>query len=270
MSGARLFKRPANPAEILAAVVESARRAPFWKRRLGDRPIRSLADFESLPTTPASEYRRQRFGDVLADPSRVGWIPGPLLGQSPDRVAVAEGADEAQVRIRAITRALSRAVPPGVERPTALVASTAAGRYFGAEMCAALIRRGIPAHLVTEEGSDDLAGLVRRLEPDILGILTPALDVENLHRSVVGAIGLIGSPPRGVERSVAILAQNELGALGFADDGGGVVLNEDLFHLETSPSGTLIATPYYSRVQPIVRLDTGLVVRGLAPAAFAP
>ena len=263
MSGARLFERPANPAEILAAVVESARRAPFWRRRLGDRPIRSLADFESLPTTPASEYRRQRFGDVLADSSRIGWIPGPLLGQSPDRVAVAEGADEAQVRIRAITRALSRAVPPCVERPTALVASTAAGRYFGAEMCAALIRRGIPAHLVTDAGSDDLAGLTRRLEPDVLGILTPALDVENLPRSVVGAIGLIGSPPpRGVARHVAILAQNELGALGFAVNGGGAVLNEDLFHFETSPGGTLIATPYYSRVQPIVRLDTGLVVSG--------
>ena len=263
MSGARAFERPANPAEILAEVVESARRAPFWRRRLGDRPIRSLSDFESLPTTPASEYRRQRFGDVLADSSGVGWIPGPLLGQSPDRVAVAEGADEAQVRIRAITRALSRAVPPGVERPTALVASTAAGRYFGAEMCAALIRRGIPAHLVTDEGSDDLAGLVRRLEPDILGILTPALDVENLPRSVVGAIGLIGSPPpRGVARHVAILAQNELGALGFAINGGGAVLNEDLFHFETSPSGTLIATPYYSRVQPIVRLDTGVGVSG--------
>ena len=263
MSGARSFERPANPAEILAAVVESARRAPFWSRRLGDRPIRSLADFESLPTTPASEYRRQRFGDVLADSSRIGWIPGPLLGQSPDRVAVAEGADEAQVRIRAITRALSRAIPPGMERPTALVASTAAGRYFGAEMCAALIRRGIPAHLVTDEGSDDLAGLVRRLEPDVLGILTPALDVENLPRSVVGAIGLIGAPPpRGVERHVAILAQNELGALGFAVNGGGAVLNEDLFHIETSPGGTLIATPYYSRVQPIVRLDTGLVVSG--------
>ena len=263
MSGARLFERPANPAEILAAVVESARRAPFWSRRLGDRPIRSLADFESLPITPASEYRRQRFGDVLADSSRVGWIPGPFLGQSPDRVAVAEGADEAQIRIRAITRALSRAVPPGVERPTALVASTAAGRYFGAEMCAALIRRGIPAHLVTDEGSADLAALVRRLEPDILGVLTPALDVGNLPRSVVGAVGLIGSPPpRGVARHVAILAQNELGALGFAVNGGGVVLNEDLFHIETSPGGTLIATPYYSRVQPIVRLDTGVVVSG--------
>ena len=263
MSGVRLFERPANPAELLAAVVESARRAPFWRRKLGDRPIRSLADFESLPTTTASEYRRQPFGDVLAHPAGVGWIPGPLLGQSPDRVAVAEGADEAQVRIRAITRALSRAAPPEIARPTALVATTAAGRYFGAEMCAALIRRGIPAHLVTDAGSDDLAGLVRRLEPDILGILTPALDVENLPRSVVGAIALTGmTPPRGVARHVEILAQNELGALGFAVNGGGMVFNEDLFHFETSPSETLVATPYHARVQPIVRLDTGLVVSG--------
>lgn len=261
MSGVRLFERPANPVELLSAVVESARRAPFWRRKLGDRPIRSLADFESLPTTTASEYRRQRFGDVLAHPAGVGWIPGPLLGQSPDRVAVAEGADEAQVRIRAVTRALSRAVPLEIARPTALVASTAAGRYFGAEMCAALIRRGIPAHLVTDAGSGDLAGLVRRLEPDVLGILTPALDVENLPRSVIGAIGLIGMTlPRGVERHVEILAQNELGALGFAVNGGGIVLNEDLFHFEISPSETLVATPYRARVQPIVRLDTGLVV----------
>lgn len=257
------FARPANAAEALSAVVEAARRAPFWRRKLGDRPIRSLADFESLPITAASEYRRQGLGDVLADPAGVGWIPGPLLGQSPHRVAAAEGADEAQVRIRALSRALDRAVPGGLERPTALVASTAARRYFGAEMCAALIRRGIPAHLATDAAADDLAGLIRRLEPSVLGALTPALgDGAGLPPSVAGVVGLIGEPsPRGAARTVEIVAQNELGALGFAVDGGGAVFSEDLFHLETSPGGTLVATPYFSRVQPIVRLDTGVVLR---------
>ena len=265
MSAEKPFARPANPAEPLSAVVESARRAPFWRRKLGDRPIRSLADFESLPIIAASEYRRQRFGGVLADPDGAGWIPGPLLGQSPRRVAAAEGADEAAVRIRAVNRALSRAVPPGLRRPTALVVATAARRYFGAELCAALIRRGIPAHLVTDAGGGDIAGLIRRLEPSVLGALTPALGGgENLPPSVAAAFGLFGEPlPRGVGRTVEILAQNELGALGFAVNGGGAILNEDLFHLETSPAGTIVATPYRARVQPIVRLDTGIASRRL-------
>ena len=34
-------------------------------------------------------------------------------------------------------------------------------------------------------------------------------------------------------------------------------LAQDAFYFETSPRGTLVATPYFSRVQPIVRLDTG-------------
>ena len=264
MSGARAFRRPADPVEPLAAAVESARRAAFWRRKLGGAPaIRSLADFEALPITPASEYRRQPFGDVLADPAGVGWIPGPPLGQSPRRVAVAEGADEARARILALTRALTLAVPPGMERAAAaLVASTAAGRYFGAEMCAAFIRMGVPAHLVTDAGSGDLAGVVRRLRPSVLGALTPALDLADLPRSVVGVItplgggatAAVGAPRAAVE----ILVQNELGVLGCALNGGALAMNEDLFHFETSPNGTLVATPYFSRVQPIIRMDTGV------------
>ena len=260
MSAVRPYRRPSDPVGALAAVVESARRAAFWRRRLGDAPpIRSLADFESLPVTPVSEYRRQRFGDVIAQPSKIAWIPGPPLGQSPDRVAVAEGADEARARIEALTRALALAVPPGLASPSAVVATTAAGRYFGAEMCAAFIRMGIPAHLITDAGTADLAGAVRRLRPTVLGALTPALDAESPPRSVVGAITRIGgaSMPE-VARGVEILVQNELGVLGCAVNGGALVMNEDLFHFETSQDETLVVTPYFSRVQPMPRLDTGI------------
>ena len=269
--GASAIRRPDDAVDALSAVVESARRAAFWRRKLADADavIRSLADFEALPITPASEYRRQPFGDVLADPAGVGWIPGPPLGQSPRRVAVAEGADEARVRIIALTRALSLAVPPGDNRASAaaLVATTAAGRYFGAEMCAALIRMGIPAHLITDAGSANLAAAVRRLRPNIVGALTPALDLADLPRSVVGVITALGggaSMPSAARR-VEILVQNELGVLGCAIDGGKLAMNADLFHFETSANGTLVATPYFSRVQPIVRLDTGIAgLRGRA------
>lgn len=266
--GASEFRRPDDAVEALSAVVESARRAAFWRRKLADADapaiIRSLADFEALPITPASEYRRQPFGDVLADPAGVGWIPGPPLGQSPRRVAVAEGADEARVRILALTRALSLAVPPGgdaVASAAALVATTAAGRYFGAEMCAALIRMGTPAHLVTDAGSADLAAAVRRLRPNIVGALTPALNLAELPRSVVGVITPLGggAAASGDARAVVeILVQNELGVLGCALDGGNLGMNADLFHFEMSANGTLVATPYFARVQPIVRLDTGI------------
>lgn len=269
MSAVHSYRRPADPVEALAAVVESARRAAFWRRKMGDAPpIRSLADFESLPVTPVSEYRRQRFGDVIAQPSKIAWIPGPPLGQSPDRVAVAEGADEARARIEALTRALALAVPPGLASPSAVVASTAAGRYFGAEMCAAFIRMGITAHLITDAGSADLAGVIRRLRPTVLGALTPALDAESPPRSVVGAITRIGgaSLPE-VARGVEILVQNELGVLGCAVNGGALVMNEDLFHFETSQDGTLVATPYFSRVQPMPRLDTGIGAGVLARRA---
>ena len=260
MSASRPFRRPADPVEPLAAVVESARRAAFWRRKLGDAPpVRSLADFESLPVTPVSEYRRRRFGDVLADPEKTAWIPGPPLGQSPDRVAVAEGADEARARIEALTRALALAVPPCLDSASAVVASTAAGRYFGAEMCAAFIRMGIPAHLITDAGSADLAGLIRRLSPSVLGALTPALAAAPPPPSAVGAIAPFGCAymPE-VECAVEILVQNELGVLGCALNGGALVLNEDLFHFETSRNGTLVVTPYFSLVQPMPRLDTGI------------
>lgn len=265
-NGERAFRRPADTVKQLAAVVESARRAAFWRRKLSGAPIiiRSLADFEALPITPAAEYRRQPFGDVLADPAGAGWIPGPALGQSPRRVAVAEGADEARVRIIALTRALTLAVQPaGAARratSTALVASTAAGRYFGAEMCAALIRMGTPAHLITDAGNGDLAAVVRRLRPEVLAALTPALDLADLPRSVSGVITPLGggAAASGAERRVEILVQNELGALGCALNGGALAMNADLFHFETSANGALVATPYFSRVQPIVRLDTGL------------
>ena len=271
--GASEFRRPDDAVVALSAVVQSARRAAFWRRKLADAPaiIRSLADFEALPITPASEYRRQPFGDVLADPAGVGWIPGPPLGQSPRRVAVAEGADEARVRILALTRALSLAVPPGDDRASAasaLVATTAAGRYFGAEMCAALIRMGTPAHLITDAGSADLAAVVRRLRPNIVGALTPALNLAELPRSVAGVItasGGGGASSPNAARRVEILAQNELGVLGCALNGGAPAMNADLFHFETSPNGTLVATPYFARVQPIVRLDTGIVLPMSSP-----
>ncbi len=265
MSRPRAVRRPRNHIELLASVVESAGRASVWRRKLGSPAIRSLADFEQLPVTTVAEYRRQRLDSLIAAPGEISWIAGPLLGQSPRRPPTVEGADEARIRMELMGRALSHAVPKGVDYPTALVATTSESRYFGAEICGAFVREGVPAHLVTDRGSDRLSELVEKLEPTILTILSPVLDANSLPASVLSVVTInAAAAPAGV-RNVDLLAQNELGTLGVAIDGGEYSLSHDSFHFETSDSGTLIATPYFSHVRPIIRLDTRESVARCAP-----
>ena len=252
--------------ELLAGVVEAARRTAFWGRKLGSGPINSLSDFERLPIVEAREYRLQRFADLVANPDRIDWIPGPWLGQSPDRAPVAEGAAEAALRVRILRDALSLIVPDDGDAPSAVVATTFDNRHFGAEMCAVFVRMGVPAHLVADSGADRLSQLVSKFQPDIVALLSDRLDVEYLPNSVrgvvtVGAKALPASVP-----FVDLYVCNEFGVLGGRSDGGEYELAHDVFYFETSPDDTLVVTSYFSRVQPIIRLDTGDRVRATTPA----
>ena len=239
--------------------MESARGTRFWKARLGDDAIESLADFERLPFTSAREYRRQKFGDLVAEPGAIEWIPGPWLGQSAERAPVAEGAAEARGRVTIARRVLSEATPDGVEDASVVVAvvSTFASRYFGAEICAAFARMGAAAHLVTDAGTGRLPELLDVLQPSVVAALSEAVELGGLPDSVRGVVTAgRGERVSGV-RHVDLLVQNELGILGASVDGGGYRLEHDMFHFEASADGTLAVTPYFFRVQPIVRLDTG-------------
>ena len=55
-----------------------------------------------------------------------------------------------------------------------------------------------------------------------------------------------------------LLVQNELGVLGIRSTSESYEMNHHRFHIEESPKGTLAVTPYFSRVQPVIRLDTGI------------
>ena len=252
--------------ELLAGAVEAARRTAFWSRKLRSDSINSLSDFERLPMVEASEYRRQRFADLVAHPDKIDWIPGPWLGQSPDRAPVAEGTGEAGVRVRILREALSSVVPGDIDEPSAVVVSTFENRYFGAEMCAALVRMGVPAHLVADSGADRLRELVSGFEPDIVALLSNRLNVEDLPSSVRGVV-TVGAEalPEGVP-FVDLYVCNEFGVLGGRSDGGEYELAHDAFYFETSPDDTLVVTSYFSRVQPIIRLDTGDMIRATTPA----
>ena len=251
------YSRPPNHVALLRAVVESARGTRFWKARLGSHAIESLADFERLPVTPAREYRRQKFGDLVAEPEAIEWIPGPWLGQSAERAPVAEGAAEARGRVAVARRVLSEATPDGVEGAVVAVVSTFASRYFGAEICAAFARMGMAAHLVTDTGTRRMSELLGALRPDVVAALSDSVELGGLPESVRGVVTVgMGEQVRGV-RHVDLLVQNELGILGASVDGERYRLAHDMFHFEGSTDGALVVTPYFFRVQPMVRLDTG-------------
>ena len=259
--------RPSEPERLrlLASAVDAARRTRFWRRKLGSAPISSLSDFQTLPIVQAKEYRRQRFADLVADPEDIDWIPGPWLGQSPDRAPVAEGADEARLRVRILRDALSPAVPDDIEGPTAVVATTFDNRYFGAEMCAVFVRMGIPAHLVSDSGANRLSELVSQFQPDIVALLSDRLHLDDLPTSVRSLV-TVGAEtvPKGIP-FLDLYVCNEFGLLGSRGDGGEYHLAHDAFYFEASPEDTLVVTPYFSRVQPIIRLDTGDTIRITTP-----
>ena len=252
--------------KLLACTVSAARQTRFWRRKLGDSPVNSMSDFENLPIVEAREYRRQRFADLVAKPDEIAWIPGPWLGQSPNRSPVAEGSAESRVRVRILRQFLAHAVPDDIPNPAAVVACTFNNRYFGAEMCAVFVRMGIPAHLVTDSGTDRLHDLVNKFEPDIVALLSGQLDTNDLPDTTRSVVTVMTSEfPKHIP-CLDLYVCNEFGALGMRASHGDYHLARDAFYFEESPSRTLTATPYHSRVQPIVRLDTGDNIRITSPS----
>ena len=250
--------RPADYKDLLIDAVASARETRFWRNKLGDHPVRSQSEFDRLPFTSVDEYRKQSFASVVADPSGIEWIPGPWLGQSPDRVPMSEGPLEATVRVELMADEIRPLVPEDATSPSALVVTTAERRHFGAEVSAALVRVGVQAHLITDGATNRLNGLIQAFEPDIVVALSPAVDLRDLPKSVTGVVTVgRGSLLKGM-RHVDMCIQNELGVLGTAFGSSRYELNHHRFHFEESPGGALAATPYFNRVQPIIRLDTGI------------
>ena len=250
--------RPSDYTDLLMDAVARARRSRFWRKKLGEHPVSSQADFDRLPFTSIAEYRRQSFAWVVASSDAIEWIPGPWLGQSPDRVPIAEGLIEARVRVDLMADAIRPSLPKETSGSSALVITTPGRRHFGAEMCAALVRMDIQGHLVTNEAADSIDALVRAFEPNVVVALSQEIDLRNLPNSVTGIVtagrGLLSEGTRHVD----LFVQNEVGVLGASFGSDGYVMNHHRFHFEESPLGTLAVTPYFSRVQPIIRLDTGM------------
>ena len=250
--------KPSNYVQLLSEAVAASRNSRFWREKLGERPIRSVVDFETLPFTSVEEYRAQTFDSVIADPGGIEWIPGPWLGQFPNRVPLAEGPAEAQVRVDLMGEALSRALPGEPRGSSALVVVESERRHFGAEVCAVLVRMGVRAHLITEDATDRMPELLSTFAPDVLVALLSKLHIQTLPDSVTRVVTVLSDAMLEGKRHVDLLIQNELGVLGSRTGHGLYDLSHHRFHIEESPTGTLAVTPYFSRVQPVIRLDTGI------------
>ena len=250
--------RPTNYIQLLAEAVDSARLSKFWGAKLEDRPIASLTDFSNLPFTPVEEYRGQTFESVLADADGIEWIPGAWLGQSPDRVPVAEGPSEANLRVELMADAIRIALPERLRTSSALVIVPARRRHFGAEVCAVLVRMGVQAHLLVDEATDRLEYLIQAFDPDIVVALSNAIDTTTLPGTATGVVTAGRGATSGDSRRIDLCVQSELGVLGAASGSRGYEMNHHRFHFEESPGGTLAVTPYFSRVQPLIRLVTGI------------
>ena len=254
------WDRPDNYVELLVETVASARNSRFWRKKLGDQPVRSIADFEGLPFTSVEEYRAQTFDSIVANKGGIEWIPGPWLGQSPSHAPMAEGPTEAKVRVDLMADALKLAFSDQTGGSSALVVVERERRHFGAEICAVFVRMGVRAHLITANATNRLGELVRAFSPDVLVAMSSTLDLHTLPGSVTGVVTVGHHAMLEDKRHVDLCVQNELGVLGSRFGTKRYELNHHEFHIEQTPEGTLTVTPYFSRVQPVIRLDTRIPV----------
>ena len=172
----RRYEARDDVLERLDGVVAAASRTEFYKTQLAGRAgVKSLEEFRELPVTPISEYRRASLADVVSLPGEIEWVMGQYAGQRDDRVAVAEGPEESATRCDLFVDAVKERF--GRPRADAVAAVLAPGfrRFFGAELCTALIRAGVTTHLFIEDGPRAYE-LLRQVGPDL--IAAPCDDVD--------------------------------------------------------------------------------------------
>lgn len=251
-----IFNTPDNLVDLLDRVVGAAMNTSFYRDRLPPNArIASLEDFRDLPITPLALYRRQRLGSVVADPSRVQWIAGPLRGQDPSMVAIAEGLDETASRYGVFRDALRDALPDAGRGPAAIFAEPHR-RYFAAEISTVLGHLGIPAHVFPTGATRGTFSHLGKLAPRILVLLTDRIDETQMPPAVELCVTFRGSPRLTHIRQLDVYAIDDLGFMAHSIDMRRWVVYNDQYLFETSRNGRLVVTALRNITQPLVRLET--------------
>ena len=224
-----------------------------------------------MPVTSIAEYRRARLADAVSLPGEIEWVMGQYAGQRADRVAVAEGPEESATRCDLFVDAVKERFdsPTGSGRgPDAVAAVLAPGfrRFFGAELCTALIRAGVTTHLFIEDGPRAYE-LLRRVGPDLLAAPCDEVDEARLPESVRLCVTFGQRRALTSHRQLDLLYVDGLGFLGQSDDCRSYALNSDEYLFETSERGRLVVTQLFNRVQPMIRIETCVAVGSLDEGA---
>ena len=250
------YRTPDNLIALLDGAVRSAARTQVYAAGLGrSAAVGDMAAFERIPVTPLSAYRRRRLSEVLASPPQVSWIAGPHRGQLASHVAVAEGADETEVRYELLADAVTGRLRPGSEH-TAVVVASSRRRWFGAEAAAVLTRAGVPAHLILDSGGPATRRFLDRTAPDLAVVLSDSLDEGDLPDSVKLCVTFRQSHRMRRVPQIDLYHVEELGVLAQSDDCDAYAPNRDAFYFERFNDGHLIVTSLYNHVRPMVRIRT--------------
>ena len=250
---AKTYKTPDNLVEQLDGAVRAAARTAFYGRSVGR--IQDISDFEQVPITPLSTYRRQRLADLLADPSRVEWIAGPLGGQSEDGVAVAEGPDETGTRYDLLADAV-RARMGAEPIRTAVVVTSGRRRQFAAEVATILTRSGIPAHLLPDPGPARTREFLGATGPQVVVVLSDGIAEDSLPSTTELCITFRQSYRINRVPQLDLYVLDEVGFMAQSADLESYIPNSDVFHFERSDDGFLVVTSLYNHVRPVIRIKT--------------
>ena len=250
------YRTPDNLIALLDGAVRSAARTQVYDAGLGSSAaVSDMAAFERIPVTPLSAYRRGRLSDVVTCPEAVTWIAGPHRGQLASHVAVAEGADETEVRYELLADAVTGRLRPGSEH-TAVVVASSRRRWFGAEAAAVLTRAGVPAHLILDSGGPATRRFLDRTAPDLAVALSDSLDEGDLPDSVELCVTFRMSHRMRRVPQIDLYLVEELGVLAQSNDCDAYAPNRDAFYFERFNDGHLIVTSLYNHVRPMVRIRT--------------
>ena len=264
-----VYRTPDNLIALLAGAVRSAARTPSYAALQGkSATVGDLSAFERIPVTLLAAYRRRRLADILASPREVTWIAGPHRGQVASQVAVAEGADETEVRYELLADAVMGRLRPSAEQ-TAVVVTSSRRRWFGAETAAVLTRAGVRSHLLLDTGGDATRRFLDRTAPDLVVVLSDSLDEGELPDSVKLCVTFRQSHRTRHVPQIDLFLVEELGVLAQSDDCEMYAPNRDAFYFERSDDGHLIVTSLYNHVRPMVRIRTEDRVKLTEDGSFA-
>ncbi|MDA1348309.1 MAG: hypothetical protein O3A47_05515 [Chloroflexi bacterium] len=260
---AKTYQTPDSLVDLLDGSVRAAARTAFYGPSVAR--IQDISDFEQVPITPLSIYRRQRLPDLLADPSRVEWIAGPLGGQSEDGVAVAEGPDETGTRYEVLEDAV-RAGLGAEPAVTAVVVTSGRRRQFAAEVATILTRSGIPAHLLPNASPARTREFLSITGPQVIVVLSDDLAEDALPSTARLCVTFRQSHRMGRVPQIDLYVLDEIGFMAQSADLESYIPNRDVFHFERSDDGFLVVTSLYNHVRPVIRIKTEDRIESVGPS----